>query len=70
MTMRSGWQTRSQELRARRSGELDGAQVKPYLISWDTSVEAALKSVKLFEGICKGGCQIGSRFAVQRFGLD
>jgi hypothetical protein len=34
------------------------------------SIEAALESVKLFEGICKGGCDIGSRFAVQPVCLD
>jgi hypothetical protein len=30
-----------------------------------TSIEAALKPVKLFDGICKGGSDVSSRFAVQ-----
>jgi hypothetical protein len=34
------------------------------LIASDTPIEAALEPVKLFEGI-RGGCDIGSRFAVQ-----
>ena len=36
----------------------------------DTSIEAALEPVKLFEGIGKGGCDVGSRFAVQPLCLD
>jgi hypothetical protein len=44
--------------------------VRPYLISSDTSIEAALEPVKLVESIGKGCGEVGSRFAVQRFGLD
>jgi hypothetical protein len=40
------------------------------LISSDTSIEAALQPAELFEGIGKGGCDIGSRFAVQTLCLD
>ena len=39
-------------------------------VTLDTSIEAALEPVKLFEGICKGGCDIGSRFAVQTVCLN
>jgi hypothetical protein len=39
-------------------------------VTSDTPIEAALEPVKLFEGICKGGCNIGSRFAVQTLCLD
>jgi hypothetical protein len=35
------------------------------LLASDTSVEAALEPVKLFECIGKGGGDVGSRFAVQ-----
>ena len=35
------------------------------LIASDPSIEAALKPVKLFEGIGQRGCDIGSRFAVR-----
>ena len=48
---------------------LEGA-FTPSLIASDTSIEAALEPVKLFEGIGKGGCDIGSRFAVQTLCLD
>jgi hypothetical protein len=41
-----------------------------YLIASDTSIEGPLELVKLFEGICKGGCEIASRFAVQSICLD
>jgi hypothetical protein len=34
------------------------------------AAEAALESVKFFEGICEEGCHIGSRFAVQTLCLD
>jgi hypothetical protein len=40
------------------------------LIASDTSVEAPLEPVKLFECIGKGGCDVGSRFAVQPVYLD
>jgi hypothetical protein len=36
----------------------------------DTSIETALEPVKLYEGICEGGCDIGNRFAIQGLGLD
>jgi hypothetical protein len=39
-------------------------------VTSDTSIEAALEPVKLFEGICKGGCDIGGRFTIQPFCLD
>jgi hypothetical protein len=35
------------------------------LVTSDTSIEAAIEPVKLFKGICEGGCEVGSRFAVQ-----
>ena len=40
------------------------------LIALPLSIEAALESLKLFERICKGGCEIGSRFVVQIVCLD
>jgi hypothetical protein len=40
------------------------------LIASDTAIKAALQPAKLFEGICKGGCDIGSHFAIQSLGLD
>ena len=40
------------------------------LIASDPSIEAALEPVKLFEGISKGGSDVGSRFAVQPLCLD
>ena len=39
-------------------------------IASDASMETALEPVKLFECIGKGNCDVGSRFAVQCFGLD
>jgi hypothetical protein len=36
----------------------------------DTSIQAPLEPVKLFESMCKGGCDIGSRFLVQPLWLD
>jgi hypothetical protein len=44
--------------------------VRASLIASDTSIEAALEPVKLFECIGKRGCHIGSRFAVQPLCLD
>ena len=38
-------------------------------IASNVSIEAALERVKLFECIGKGGCDVGSRFAVQPVGL-
>ena len=46
------------------------APFRVLLVASDTSIEAALEPVKLFEGICKGGCDVGSRFAVQPLCLD
>ena len=40
------------------------------LLASNTSIEAALEPVKLFEGIGKGGRDVGSRFAVQPLCLD
>jgi len=40
------------------------------MVTSDTSIEAALEPVKLFEGICEGGCNIGSRVARQTLCLD
>ena len=40
------------------------------LVASDTLIEDALEPVKLFEGIRKGGCDVGSRFAVQTLNLD
>ena len=40
------------------------------LIASYTSTKAALEPVKLFEGIGKGGCDGGIRFAVQPLGLN
>jgi hypothetical protein len=47
-----------------------GAPVRAALIASDTSIEAALEPVKLFQRICEGGRDVGSRFAVQTIGLD
>lgn len=33
----------------------------PSLIASEASIEAALESVKLFEGICQGGCDLPVR---------
>jgi hypothetical protein len=35
------------------------------LITSETSIKAALQPMKLFEGIGKGGCEVGSGFVVQ-----
>jgi hypothetical protein len=51
-------------------GELGGARVQPYLISSATSIEAALKSVKLFDCIGKVCGHVGSRFAIQTLCLE
>ena len=40
------------------------------MVASDTSIEDALEPVKLFEGIGEGGCDVGSRFAVQTLNLD
>ena len=40
------------------------------LVASDTSIKAALEPVKLFEGIRKGGRDVGSRLAVQTLSLD
>ena len=45
-------------------------RIRVALVASDTSIKAALEPVKLFEGIGKGGCDIGSRFAVQPLCLD
>ena len=50
--------------------ELTGRAVPGVPITSDTSIEAALGPVKLYEGICEGGCDIGSRFAIQALSLD
>jgi hypothetical protein len=50
--------------------ELTRRLFRASLLASDTSIEAALEPVQLFEGICEGGCDIGSRFGVQPLGLD
>jgi hypothetical protein len=40
------------------------------LVTFIASIVAALELVKLFEGIGEGGCDLGSRFAVQSVWLD
>jgi hypothetical protein len=40
------------------------------LLASDTSVEALLQPAKLYQGIRRRGCDVGSRFAVQPLGLD
>jgi hypothetical protein len=40
------------------------------LVASDTSIKAALEPVKLFQGGCERGRDIGSRLAVQTFSLD
>jgi hypothetical protein len=52
------------------SSELTKWRFTPHLIASDTSIEAALEPVKLFERIGKGGCDVGSGFAVQTVCLD
>ena len=53
-----------------KSSQLAGRPFQASLVASDTSIEAALQPVKLFERICKGGCDVGGRFAVQPLGLD
>ena len=36
----------------------------------DSSIQAALEPVKFFQSICKRGCHVSSRLAVQTLGLD
>jgi len=40
------------------------------MVASDTSINAALEPLKLFEGIGKGGCDVSSRFTVQPLCLD
>ena len=40
------------------------------LVASDTSIKAALEPVKLFQGSCERGRDIGSRLAVQPLCLD
>ena len=40
------------------------------LVASDSSIEDALEPVKLLDGIGKGGCDVGSRLAVQALSLD
>jgi hypothetical protein len=40
------------------------------LLASNSSVEAPLQPAKLFECINQGGCDVGSRFAVQTLSLD
>ena len=40
------------------------------LVASDTSIKSALEPVKLFQGGCERGCDIGSRLAVQTLSLD
>jgi hypothetical protein len=44
--------------------------VRMTLVASDTSIQTALEPVKLFECVGKGGCDIGSRFAVQTLCMD
>ena len=44
--------------------------LRGFLLSSNTSIEAAPEPVKLFEGIGKGGCDLGSRLTVQPPCLD
>jgi hypothetical protein len=53
-----------------RSRELTGAPFRAFLVAANASIEAALEPVKLIEGICTAGCDIGSRFALQTICLD
>jgi hypothetical protein len=45
-------------------------RVSQDLLASDTSIETALQPVQVFECIGKGGCDVGSRFAVQPLCLD
>jgi hypothetical protein len=40
------------------------------MIASDTSIEAALEPVELFQGVGKGGRYVGSRLGVQPLWLD
>ena len=40
------------------------------MIASNASIKAPLEPVKLFQGICEGGCDVSSRFAVQPLGVD
>jgi hypothetical protein len=53
-----------------KSRELTGRPFQAFLVASDTSIEAALEPVKVFEGIPQGVRDVGSRFAVQPLGLD
>ena len=46
------------------------APFRVLLVASDASIKAALEPVKLFKCICEGGCDVGSRFAVQPLCLD
>jgi hypothetical protein len=52
------------------SSKLTGWQLQTFLIASDASIDAALKPAYICEGICEGGRELGSRFGVQRLGLD
>jgi hypothetical protein len=41
-----------------------------FLVASDPSIEAALQSAKLYQGILKGCRDVGSRFAIQPLCLD
>jgi hypothetical protein len=53
-----------------RSSDLTDRTLTPSLIVSDTSVEAALEPVKLFECISEGGSDLGSRLAIYSVCLD
>jgi hypothetical protein len=50
--------------------QLVGGLLGMSLLASDTSVEALLQPAKLYQGIRRRGCDVGSRFAVQPLGLD
>jgi hypothetical protein len=50
--------------RCSKSSELTAGPLRASFVASDAAIEAALESVKLIEGICEEGCEVGNRFAV------
>jgi hypothetical protein len=53
-----------------RSSDLTRGRFAESLIASDTSIEAALQPVKLYQGIRERGRNVGSRLAVQTLCMD
>ena len=46
------------------------APFRVLLVASDASIQAALKPVKLFKGVCEGECDVGGRLVVQSVCLN